>query len=39
MTVKSNVEELALIAQELGGEVIRGIVQCTGRDGGRQRIT
>ena len=32
MTLKSNAEELALIAQEIGAEVIRGAVRYVGRE-------
>lgn len=34
MTLKSNAEELALIGQEIGAEVIRGPVRYPGREGG-----
>jgi hypothetical protein len=34
MTLKSNAEELALVAQEIGAEVIRGPVRYPGRGGG-----
>ena len=33
MTLKSNAEELALIAQEIGAEVIRGPVRYPGKLG------
>jgi hypothetical protein len=33
MTITHNAEELASTAQEVGAEVIRGIVRCPGREG------